>query len=74
MVAVLMVQCPAPANGPGAICFSKRPTTTLLALRAESPHEIDDQGDNQNQAKAAAPNERTSKVKPAATEQEKKNH
>ena len=45
----------------------------LLAFRAESAHEIDDEGDQQNQANTTAADERTAKVKPATAEQEKKN-
>jgi hypothetical protein len=45
-----------------------------LAFRAESAHEIDDKGYQQDQANAAAADEGTSKVKPAATEQEEKNN
>jgi hypothetical protein len=45
----------------------------LLAFRAESAHEIDDKAYHQNQANPAAADDRTSKVKPAAAEQQKKN-
>lgn len=45
----------------------------LLAFRAKSTHEIDDNGDQQNQANTAAADERTSKVEPAGAEQKKKN-
>ena len=48
---------------------------TRLGFRAaESAHHIDDKAYHQNQAKPAAADGRTSKVKPAATEQEKKNN
>lgn len=45
----------------------------LLGSRAESAHEIDDKAYHQNQANPAAADDRTSKVKPAAAEQKKKN-
>jgi len=45
----------------------------LLVSRAESTHEIDDQGYHQNEANPAATDDRTSKVKPAAAEQQEKN-
>jgi hypothetical protein len=41
----------------------------LLAFRAESAQEIDDKAYHQNQAKPAAADDGTTKVKPAATEQ-----
>jgi DNA-binding transcriptional regulator of glucitol operon len=41
---------------------------------AESAHEIDDKAYQQNQADPAAANDGTTKVKPAAAEQEKQNH
>ncbi len=44
---------------------------SLWAFRAESAHEIDDQAYRQNQAKPAAADDGTAKVKPAAAEQEK---
>ena len=44
-----------------------------LAFRAESAHQIDDKAYGQNQANPAAAEDRTSKVKPAAAEQQKKN-
>ena len=43
----------------------------LWAFRAESAQEIDDKAYRQNQAQAAAADDGTAKVKPAATEQEK---
>jgi hypothetical protein len=46
----------------------------LCTFRAESAHEIDDKAYRQNQAKPAAADDRTAKVKPAAAEQEKKNN
>jgi hypothetical protein len=46
----------------------------LCDSRAESAHEIDDQAYQQNQAKPAAANDGTAKVKPAAAKQEKKNN
>jgi hypothetical protein len=47
---------------------------TRLAFRtAESACQIDDKAYQQNQAKPAAADGRTAKVKPAAPEQEKKN-
>jgi hypothetical protein len=46
----------------------------LWAFRAESAHEIDDKAYRQNQAKPAAADDGTAKVKPAAAEQEKKNN
>jgi hypothetical protein len=45
-----------------------------LASRAEAAHEIDDKAYHQNQANPAATDDRTSKIKPAAAEQEKKNN
>ena len=44
----------------------------LLVSRAESAQEIDNEAYHQNQAKPAAANDGTAKVKPAAAEQEKK--
>jgi hypothetical protein len=44
-----------------------------LASRAKSAHEIDDKAYHQDQAEPAATDDRTSKVKPATTEQQKKN-
>jgi hypothetical protein len=41
----------------------------LWVSRAESAQEIDDNAYHQNQAKPAAADDRTAKVKPAATEQ-----
>ena len=41
---------------------------------AESAHEINDQTDQQNQAKPAATDDGTAKVKPAAAKQEKQNN
>jgi hypothetical protein len=41
---------------------------------AESAHEKEDQADQQQQAKPAAADDGPTKVKPAATEQEKQNH
>jgi hypothetical protein len=38
-------------------------------FRAKSTHAIDDQADHQNQAKSAAANDRSTKVKPTAAEQ-----
>jgi hypothetical protein len=47
----------------------------LLAFRAaKSAHEIDDEADQQNQAKPAAADNGTSKVKSAAAEQEKQDN
>jgi hypothetical protein len=46
----------------------------LASRAAESAHHIDDKAYHQNQAKPAAADGRTSKVKPAATEQEKQNN
>ena len=42
--------------------------------RAESAHEIDNNADQQNQAQPAAADGRTTKVKPAATEQQKQHN
>ena len=48
---------------------------TRLGFRAaESAHDIDDKADQQNQAKPSAADNRATKVKPAAAEQEKQNH
>jgi len=46
----------------------------LASRAAESARDIDDKADQQNQAKAAAADDGTTKVKPAATEQEKQNN
>ena len=46
----------------------------LWAFRAESAHEIGNQAYRQDQANAAAADDGTAKVKPAAAEQEKKNN
>src|ERR1039458_3160703 len=45
----------------------------LLVFCAESAHEIDDDANRQDEAESTAAIDRTSIVKPAATEQEKKN-
>lgn len=42
----------------------------LTTSRAETAHEIDRQADQQNQAKSAATDKRTTEVKTATTEQE----
>jgi hypothetical protein len=48
---------------------------TLLTFRAaESAHAIDNKAYEQNQAQPAAADDRTAKVKPTATEQEKQNN
>jgi hypothetical protein len=52
---------------------SARRTFRLTFRGAESAREIDDETDQQNQAKAAAADDGTAKVKPAAAEQEKQN-
>jgi hypothetical protein len=44
-----------------------------LAFGTKSAHEIDDKANHQKQANPAAADDRTSKVKPAAAEQQKKN-
>jgi hypothetical protein len=55
-------------------CELKSPCRAiLLAFRAESAREIDDKAYQQNQANPAAADSRTSKIKPAAAEQKKKN-
>ena len=46
----------------------------LCDSRAECAHEIEDKTYQQNQAKPAAADDGTSKVKPAAAEQEKQNY
>ncbi|MGD0207997.1 MAG: hypothetical protein ABSC89_10365 [Verrucomicrobiota bacterium] len=46
----------------------------LWAFRAESAHEIDNKAYRQKQANPAAADDGTSKVKPAAAEQEKQNN
>jgi hypothetical protein len=46
----------------------------LRASRPESAQEIDDKAYRQNQAKPAAADDGTTKVKPAAAEQEKQNN
>jgi hypothetical protein len=45
----------------------------LRAPRTESAHEIDDKAYHQNQTNPAAADSRAPKVKPAPTEQQKKN-
>jgi hypothetical protein len=47
---------------------------SLFVPRAESAQEIDNEAYQQNQAKPAAADDGTAKVKPAAAEQEKQNH
>jgi hypothetical protein len=47
--------------------------SNLWASRAETAHDKDDQANQQNQAKPAAADDGTTKVKPATTKQEKKN-
>ena len=47
---------------------------SLRASRAESAQKIDHQAYRQDQAKPAAADDGTAKVKPAAAEQEKQNH
>jgi hypothetical protein len=51
-----------------------RRRASLCDSRAESAKEIDGQAYQQNQAKPAAANDGTAKVKPAAAKQEKKNN
>jgi hypothetical protein len=46
----------------------------LWASRAESAQEIDDKANHQNQSNPSAADDGTTKVKPAAAEQEKKNN
>jgi hypothetical protein len=49
--------------------------TFLLTFRgAESTRDPDDKAYQQKQAKPAAADDRTAKIKPASTEQEKQNH
>jgi hypothetical protein len=55
-------------------CQQQARTRRLLAFRTEPAHEIDDEAYEQNQAKPAAANDGTAKVKPAAAEQEKQNN
>ena len=54
--------------GEGGRCAS------LWAFRAESAQEIHDRAYRQNQAKPAAADDGTAKVKPAAAEHEKQNN
>lgn len=50
-------------------------TADLLAFwAAESAHEIDDEADQQNQAKTATADDGTAKVKSAAAEQEEQDN
>jgi hypothetical protein len=49
-------------------------TRRLSASRTEPAHEKDDEANQQNQAKPAAANDGTAKVKSATTEQEKQNN
>jgi hypothetical protein len=60
-----VVSCNAGEDGRRAI---------LWTSRAESAHEIDNKAYQQNQAKPAAADDGTAKVKPAAAEQEKQNN
>jgi hypothetical protein len=46
----------------------------LIFGAAQSAHEIDDEADQQNQAKSAAANDRTTEVKSTASEQKKQNN
>jgi hypothetical protein len=57
-----------------SLAFSHSPRSyhaSLRVLRAECAQEIGNQAYRQNQAKPAATNDGTAKVKPAAAEQEK---
>jgi len=49
-------------------------TRRLLTSRTEPAHEVDNEAYQQNQAKPAAADDGTSKVKAAAAEQEKQNN
>jgi hypothetical protein len=63
------------ANHNGVFTLQNPCHTARLAFRvAESAREIDDKADQQNQAKPAAADGRTPKVKPAAAEQDEKNN
>ena len=55
-------------------CNNPACRASLLAFRAESAREIDDQAYQQKQANPSAADDGTSKVKPAAAEQKKKNN
>ena len=62
-------------DGDSCISSVQNDAPTRLPFRAaESTHEIGDQADQQNQANPAAADYGAAKVKPAATEQEKKNY
>jgi hypothetical protein len=56
------------------ICPSVFDFLFLLFRAAKSAHEIDDEADQQNQAKPAAADDGTAKVKSAAAEQEKQDN
>ena len=47
---------------------------SLSGTPAKSAHQIDDEADHQEQAKAAATNGRSTEIKPAATEQEQQHY
>jgi hypothetical protein len=64
----------ADAKGRSRHAATIRSRASLCDSRAESAKEIDGQAYQQNQANAAAANDGTAKVKPAAAEQEKKNN
>ena len=64
-----------PDWGIGCCLQDKAPRrASLWAFRAESAQEIDDKAYRQNQAKPAAADDGTSKIKPAAAEQEKQDN
>ena len=62
-------------NTPPAGAVKNQPLDDSLASRAaKSAHEINHEADQQNQAKPAAANDGTAKVKSASAEQEKQDH
>jgi hypothetical protein len=60
-------------HSPRSTCSNNPRHASLWAFRAESAQEINNQAYRENQAKPAAADDRTAKVKPAAAEQEKTN-
>jgi hypothetical protein len=57
-----------------ATVFVFVPAGASVFPSAESAHEKENQAYHQNQAKPAAADDGTAKIKPAAAEQEKQNH
>lgn len=63
------------SGGPPAGSLANPRMNRLLTFRAaESAHQIEDEADEQDQAKAASANDGTAEVKPASTENEKQDN